>query len=131
MNTPFPKSPRDAMTGMREGSDEMMQGADKAVSSTRQFANDTLNKAENKMRDVRGNMEPMVDMLTTKAQKFGRQSLDLAAEAKDRTEQSIRRAADVTTKYVSEQPLRSVMIAAAAGAAIAMLISASRQRDRY
>jgi ElaB/YqjD/DUF883 family membrane-anchored ribosome-binding protein len=131
MNTPFPKSPRDAMTGMREGSDEVMQGADKAINSTRQYANDTMDKAESKMREMRGNMEPMVDMLSSKAQKLGRQSLDFAADAKDRTEQSIRRAADVTTKYVSEQPLRSVMIAAAAGAAIAMLISASRKRDRY
>jgi ElaB/YqjD/DUF883 family membrane-anchored ribosome-binding protein len=130
-NSPFPKSPREGMQNMREGSEELQQGADKAISSTRQFANDALDKAENKVRELRGSVDPMVDMLASKAQKLARQSLDMASEAKDRAEQSFRRAAGVTTKYVSEQPLRSVLIAAAAGAAVALLINASRNRDRY
>ena len=130
-NTPFPKSSREAMPGIRESSDELLQTADKAVSSTRQYANDALDKAESKVRELRGSVDPMVDMLASKAQKLARQSLDLASEAKDRAEQSFRRAAGVTTKYVAEQPLRSVLIAAAVGAAVALLINASRHRDRY
>ena len=69
-------------------------------------------------------------MLATKAQKLARQSLDLASEARDRAEQSFRRAADVTTRYVSEQPVRSILIAAGVGAAVALLVSASRERRR-
>jgi ElaB/YqjD/DUF883 family membrane-anchored ribosome-binding protein len=130
-NSPFPKSPREAMPGMREGADDVMQSADKAVNSTRQFANDALDKAENKVRELRGSVDPMVDMLASKAQKLARQSLDMASEAKDRAEQSFRRATDVTTKYVAEQPLRSVLMAAAVGAAVALLINASRHRDHY
>jgi ElaB/YqjD/DUF883 family membrane-anchored ribosome-binding protein len=130
-NTPFPQSPREAMPGVRASSDELLQTADKAVSSTRQYANDALDKAENKVRELRGSVDPMVDMLASKAQKLARQSLDLASEAKDRAEQSFRRAAGVTTKYVAEQPLRSVLIAAAVGAAVALLINASRHRDHY
>lgn len=132
-NTPFPTSAREAMPTIREGSDALLQTADKAVSSTRQYANDALDKAESKVRELRGSVDPMVDMLASKAQKLARQSLDLASEAKDRAEQSFRRAAGVTTKYVAEQPLRSVLIAAAVGAAVALLINASRNRhnDRY
>lgn len=82
---------------------------------------------------LRGNIAPVVDGLTSKAQQLARQSLDLAGDTRDRTQQSLSRAAGATTRYVSEQPLRSVLIAAAAGAAVALLVSASRRRrqNRY
>ena len=41
------------------------------------------------------------------------------------------RYADVTGRYVSQQPVRSVLIAVAAGAAIAALVVAARRRNRY
>lgn len=124
----------DAMAGMRQKSDEALRSADKSISATRQYANDALDSAENKVRELRGSVDPMVDMLATKAQKLARQSLDMATEAKDRAQQSLGRAADVTQRYVSEQPLRSVLIAAAVGASIALLISVTRNRrndDQY
>ena len=132
-NTPFSNPAREAMPAVREGTDDFLKTAGKAVDSTRQYANEALDKAESKVRELRGSVDPMVDMLASKAQKLARQSLDLASEAKDRAEQSFRRAAGVTTKYVAEQPLRSVLIAAAVGAAVALLINAARHRkhDHY
>jgi ElaB/YqjD/DUF883 family membrane-anchored ribosome-binding protein len=56
--------------------------------------------------------------------------LDVASEAKERAEKSLRHAADATTRYVSEQPMQSVLIAAAVGAAVALLVSTSRQRNQ-
>lgn len=91
-------------------------------------ARETLEKAETRLR---GNMDPVVDMLASKAQKVAQHSLDLAAQAKGRAEESLKRAADVTSRYVSDQPMRSVLIAAGVGAAVALLVAAaSRQRSR-
>lgn len=130
MNTPNPsKISQDAAPAFRQASDELLQSAGKAVDSTRSYANDALDKAEDKVRELRGSVDPIVDMLASKAQKLAQQSLDLAAEAKDRAQQSLTRAAGATTRYVAEQPLRSVVIAAAVGAAVALLISASRHRN--
>lgn len=120
----------DTLPAMRQASDELLQTAGKAVDSTRDYANEALDKAEHKMRELRGNIDPVVDMLASKAQKLARHSLDLASEAKDRAEHSLKRAAGVTTRYVAEQPLRSVLIAAAVGAAVALLISSSLHRDQ-
>jgi len=133
MNTPFSKTTRDSSAAAHQASDEMLGGASRAVDSTREYANDALDKAENKVRELRGQVDPMVDMLASKAQKLARQSLDLASEAKQRAQQSLSQAAGATGRYVSEQPLRSVLIAAAVGAAVAMLVSATRHRntDRY
>ena len=114
----------------RQTSDELLNTAEKAVDSTRSHANDALDKAESKVRELRGSVDPVVDMLASKAQHLARQSLDLAAEAKDRAQRSLSNAAGATSRYVAEQPLRSVLIAAAVGAGVALLVSSARQRQR-
>ncbi|MDB5741928.1 MAG: hypothetical protein JWR68_243 [Polaromonas sp.] len=120
---------RDAVPAMRKASDDMMESANKALDSTRAQANQALEMAENKVRELRGSVDPMVDMLASKAQKMARQSLDMASEAKERAEKSLKNAADATTRYVSEQPMRSVLMAAAVGATVALLVSVSRNRN--
>jgi ElaB/YqjD/DUF883 family membrane-anchored ribosome-binding protein len=133
MNTPFSKPTRDATSAANQTAEELLGGASRAVDSTREYANDALDKAENKVRELRGQVDPMVDMLASKAQKLARQSLDVASEAKHRAQQSLSHASAATGRHVSEHPLRSVLIAAAIGAAVAMLVSATRHRndDRY
>ncbi len=120
---------RDAVPAMKKASDDVMSSAGKAIDSTREHANQALDMAENKVRELRGSVDPVVEMLASKAQKMARQSLDMASEAKERAEKSLKHAADATTRYVSEQPMRSVLIAAAVGAAVALLVSTSRQRN--
>ena len=120
---------RDAVPAMKKASDDVMSSAGKAIDSTREHANQALDMAENKVRELRGNVDPVVEMLASKAQKMARQSLDMASEAKERAEKSLKHAADATTRYVSEQPMRSVLMAAAVGAAVALLVSTSRQRN--
>ena len=128
-NTP-PNMARDAMPAVRKASDDLLQTAGKAIDSTREHANDALDKAESKMREFRGNVDPMVDMLASKAQKLARQSLDIASEAKERAEKSLKEAADATTRYVSEQPMRSIFMAAAVGALVALVVSTSRNSNK-
>jgi ElaB/YqjD/DUF883 family membrane-anchored ribosome-binding protein len=106
----------------------LLNTAEKAVDTTRGYANDALDKAESKVRDLRGSVDPVVDMLASKAQRLARQSLDIASEAKERAQRSLSNAPAATTRYVSDQPLRSVLIAAAVGAGIALLVSSARHR---
>jgi ElaB/YqjD/DUF883 family membrane-anchored ribosome-binding protein len=127
MNATTNNLARDATPAFRSATSELMQSADNAAVATRDYANHVLDKAENKVRELRGDVDPLVDMLASKAQKLARQSLDMAAEAKDKAQQSLSRYASATTHYVAEQPMRSVLIAAAVGAAVAMLVVSSRQ----
>jgi len=114
---------------MQKTADGVMSSAGRALNTTRDHANNAIDKAESKLRELRGNVDPAVEFLAEKAQKMARQSLDLASEAKERAEKSFKHAADTTTRYVSEQPMRSVLIAAAVGAAVALLVSTSRHRN--
>lgn len=99
------------------------------MDNTRSLANETLDLAEGKVRQLRGSIDPVVDKLATQAQKLARQSLDMAAEASERAQRSMHRYADATTRYVANEPLKAVLIAAAVGATVALLVaSAVRQR---
>jgi ElaB/YqjD/DUF883 family membrane-anchored ribosome-binding protein len=69
-------------------------------------------------------------MLTAKAQKMAQHSRDLAAEVRERARQSLQRAAGVTGRYVADQPVRSILIAAGVGAGVALLLATARQRSR-
>ena len=128
MNSTTSNFTRDVAPTLHNASNEMLQGADDALNATRDYANHALDKAENKVRELRGEVDPLVDMLASKAQKLARQSLDMAADAKDKAQQSLSRYASATTHYVAEQPMRSVLIAAAVGAAVGLLVTSSRQR---
>lgn len=134
MNMPNSKIASDVMPKVHQASAEMLQTAGKAVDSTREFANDALDQAESTVRAFRNNIDPVGDMLAATAQKLARQSLDMASDAKDYAQHALNRAAKVSTRYVSDQPVRSVLMAAAVGAAVATLISfarGGRSRNRY
>lgn len=122
---------QDAANATRTTSEDLASTAGRVLDSTREYANDALDKAETKVREFNSNIDPTVNMLASKAQKLAQQSFDMASEAKERAQHQLKRAAGATTQYVSEQPLRSVLIAAAVGASVALLISATRNRDRY
>ena len=59
--------------------------------------------------------------------------LDAASSTSARAQRRLEQAADRTGRYITDQPVRSVLIAAAAGAAItALIVLASRsRRDDY
>ena len=75
------------------------------------------NKPEEMIHTASDTMSEWADA----AKDYATHALGNASEAKDRAAASMRRAANATTDYVSEQPVRSVCIAAGIGAAVALL----------
>ena len=56
------------------------------------------------------------------------QGKDLASNAGHKAQESLHHYADATTRYISHKPVQSVLIAAGVGAALALLLAASRKR---
>lgn len=119
MNILHSKTPNDAMDNLRQTSEAMMQSAEKAVDSTAAKAGEALHNS----------IDPMVDMMAVTAQKLAKQSMNMASDAKEYAQHAMNRASKVSTQYVSEQPVRSVLIAAAVGAAVAVLITSMRSHN--
>ena len=113
--------------------DDARQTANDAVESTRAYAQNAVNAAGEKVRDLRRDAEPAVEQLAARVQQAVQRGLDAASTTSARAQRRLGQAADVTGRYISDQPVRSVLIAAAAGAAITALIvlASRRSRDDY
>ncbi len=93
----------------RSYADEAASAAGQALDSTREFAAQALDRAADKLRDLRHGMS---DTTATAQRQVGRY-------------------AEVTRHYVADQPVRSALIAAAVGAALmAAILLARRQRKQ-
>jgi len=100
-------------------SDEALGTAGQALESTKQFANQAIEKASEKVRDLRYGVKD----LATKG-------VSTVSEATAAAQKQLGQYAQATGRYVSEQPVKSALIAAAIGAAVAALVLALSRRNR-
>ncbi len=127
MNFSFSKND-ELKSATRDLSENVLQSAEEAVESTRDLAHEAISRADRKARNLRASLDPAIDHLADKAQYLARRSKGLALNASSKAQQRLTQYADITGKYVAEQPVKSVLIAAAAGAVIAALLVSSRNR---
>ena len=117
----------DTARSLGEGA---LQGAQQAVKVTREAADATMNKAEESVKEWREGVDPTVSDLAAKAQALAEKSINYCAHTSTRLREQMDDYTDATTRYVRDQPGKSVLIAAAAGAAFALVTMAlSRRRD--
>lgn len=119
MNILHSKNSKDAMDTIRQTSEALLQSTEQTLEST----------AANASEAMHNRIDPMVDLMAVTAQKLAKQSMNMAADAKEYAQHAMNRASKASTQYVSEQPVRSVLIAAAVGAAVAVAITSLRSRD--
>ena len=93
--------------------------ADDALDSGRQYAHQAIERAGEKARDLREGMKDFASR--------GASSVSDAAAAAQR---QLGQYAQSTTRYVTEQPVKSALIAAAIGAGVAALVLALRRARR-
>ena len=86
----------------------------------------------NQHLDDRRQADPAIDDLAARAQDLAARSIDYCAETSARARRQMQQAAEATSKYVAEQPGKSLVIAAASGALLATVAMwMSRRRDAY
>lgn len=118
-----------AQQNARQAADGMLKSADRAIDATRTYANNALDSADEKMHALQSKVEPALDRLSVKAQAFANQGMDMAAQAKDKAKESLSHYSAATSRYVADKPMQSVLIAAAVGAAVAIVVSAAYNRS--
>jgi ElaB/YqjD/DUF883 family membrane-anchored ribosome-binding protein len=100
-------SSKSLRAGASDYSDEARGLSAQALESTREFANQAFERAGEKVRDLR----------------YG------ARELASKAGSSVGEYAQATTRYVADQPVKSALIAAAVGAAVAALVLALRRNN--
>lgn len=111
----------NAAQGVRDLKDDVLQSAEDAVQSTQNTANATLDRAREGVERLRTQADPAIDELAAKAQDLASRGIEYCAAASARARQQVHEAAEATSRYVAQQPGRSLVMAAATGAALATL----------
>lgn len=106
--------------------DKIANKAESAVDSARTLANDALDKADTKVRTLRDDIKPAIDAISSRVQDMAQQGRAAASETTAQARDKFNEVASRTSTYVSEQPMKSMAIAAAAGAVLAMLLGRRR-----
>ena len=90
--------------------------ADDAIDTGRQFANQAIERAGDKARELREGMKD-----------FASRGASTMSDAASAAQRQLGQYAQSTTRYVSAQPVKSALIAAAIGAGVAALLLALRR----
>jgi ElaB/YqjD/DUF883 family membrane-anchored ribosome-binding protein len=93
------------------------------LDNTRKLAQDAMDRASSTMKDLRSNMQDVAS-----------RSMSAMSDRASAARSAMGDYANMSKTYVTENPLKSAMIAAAIGAAVAGLVMAMRRyrdNDRY
>jgi ElaB/YqjD/DUF883 family membrane-anchored ribosome-binding protein len=111
--------------------ERLADSADQALKSTRRTANDTLDQVESAVDSARGSVQPVIAKLASQAETLARRGLDAVRDGASQVRERATGFGDMTVRYVRDEPVKSVLIAAATGAAVVALVSLiNSRRDR-
>jgi ElaB/YqjD/DUF883 family membrane-anchored ribosome-binding protein len=96
--------------------DQAQDGIRSGVREGRRAANRVLDRVQDSADELRVQADPIIDRLTDRATAAAHDGLGWMRENTDRVRTQVTRATDRTVGYVRDQPVRAVLMAAAAGA---------------
>ncbi|RZI84374.1 MAG: hypothetical protein EOP38_09345 [Rubrivivax sp.] len=112
--------------------EDATKNADTAIKATQRVANNALDQLSSKVQDVGDQAAPIINRLSAQAEALTRKTVEAVRDGSKRVRQQATNAADSTVNYIREEPVKSVLIAAAAGAAlvaVARLLSSRKDRE--
>jgi ElaB/YqjD/DUF883 family membrane-anchored ribosome-binding protein len=112
--------------------DHAAESASNAIRSTQSVANAAFDRMSDKVESARDRASPLIDRWSSQAENALHRSVDALRDTTTQLREQAAKVSDVTAGRVRDEPLKAVLIAAAAGAALMAvigLISRSR-RDR-
>lgn len=129
MNTQLADTPQIAANL----ADKVAAKADGAISSTRSAANHTLDNLSGTVEHLRQRVPTALTGAAAQIEELKQRSLERARQAKLDVSDKLSQAGERTVGYVKDEPVKSMLIAAGTGAAVAMLIAflARSRQERY
>lgn len=106
-----------------------MPTASNTTSNVQQAVSGAAEDLSNKVQNLSDQAAPVIGRLSAQAEALTRKTVDAVREGSKRVRQQATTAADSTVNYIKEEPVKSVLIAAAAGAAL-LAIARFLARDK-
>lgn len=86
------------------------------------LASGAAHQAADKVQSLREDIQPVIKGLTERAKDWAERGQEAYCQSRDEARQRFQKAADSATDYVTEKPMTALAIAAAAGAAAALIV---------
>lgn len=121
----YTKNPADATITPSVNStvDQAAGKADQAIRSTQRMTNDALDGLSDSVNSASSRVSPLINRATEQATAFAQKSVDAMRQTSQQLRDKAMHASDTTASYIRNDPIKSVLIAAATGAALMALVS--------
>ncbi len=103
--------------------DQAALSADQAIRSTQRVANQALDGLAGSVQDLRQQAAPLLNRATEHASVLAQRGVDAVREGSRQVRDQAQRASDGTLHYVRQEPVKSILLAAAVGATLMALLS--------
>ncbi len=101
--------------------DQSARAAHATVGQTRRAANHAIDSASDAMADASAATTQSLQRALDQSQQFGRHTLEAVRDGSQQLRLKAQRATEVSADYIRHEPVKSVLMAAAAGAALVAL----------
>ncbi len=120
----FPQQNSSTSTATVEQlTDRAANKADEAIDSSKRAAQAALNSVQDGVDQLREAIPSAFTRAAAQVEAITRQGIDRARQASAEVRGQVNLAGDRTVQYIKDEPVKSVLVAAAAGAALVGLIS--------
>jgi ElaB/YqjD/DUF883 family membrane-anchored ribosome-binding protein len=110
--------------------DQASTAADSAIRSTQRTADEAFDALSNKVDDLRSQAAPLINRVSAKAEDAAKRGLEAMRDSSQQLREKAQLASESTVAYVKDEPVKSMLIAAATGALLMGLVSLmGRSRD--
>lgn len=103
--------------------DQAAQTADQAIKSTQNAANEALESLAGAVHDLQHQAAPLLGRATDQVSALAQRGVDSVRDTSRHLRLKAEHASDNAVNYIKDEPVKSILIAAATGAALMALIS--------
>lgn len=111
--------------------DQAALQAEHAIASTRRLANEAMDGLAGSVEDLRNTASPALSRVAEQAGALTQSSVDAVLNGSHRLADRARQAGDGTVRYIQHEPVKSMLMAAATGAALMALVNLVAGRRRH
>ncbi|HYN61750.1 MAG TPA: hypothetical protein VET87_19770 [Rubrivivax sp.] len=102
--------------------DQAAHSADQTIRATQNVANKALDSLAGSVQEIRQHAAPMLNRAVDQTSAMAHRGMDAVRDGSNQLREHAHRASDGTRNYIKEEPLKSMLYAAAAGAALMVLL---------
>jgi ElaB/YqjD/DUF883 family membrane-anchored ribosome-binding protein len=108
---------------LHDAADRAAAKAERALESTKRVTTDALDSLQKSVNDLRESIPASLGRSAAQVEDLARRGIERARQTSAAVGDRVGQAGERTTRYIQDEPVKAVLIAAAAGAATAMLLS--------